>query len=112
MIYLFICIFSDFSKLNKDNIYQNNDLAFTIGEQYLGIPALLEAEDMVEYEIPDRLSIITYLAQFFQVFGDTHGNYTKSYFKYYTECNLNTRREIIFSTLPELIKNKIVKVHQ
>lgn len=60
--------------MNKGDVYHNNELAFRIGEQYLGIPALLEAEDMVEYEIPDRLSIITYLAQFFQAFGESHGN--------------------------------------
>lgn len=87
--------FSDFDKLNKADVYYNNELAFRTAEIHLGIPALLDAADMESYEVPDRLSILTYLSQYYQTFA-SQGKCGKEIKIYLFFCSFTLRSLIIW----------------
>ncbi|XP_039508023.1 MICAL-like protein 1 [Pimephales promelas] len=59
----------DFHSLSKHNIYENMRLAFVVAERELGIPALLDPDELMCVEEPDLLSIITYVSQLYCVFN-------------------------------------------
>ena len=89
----------DYESLHPANILINNRLAFSLAETHLGIASLLDPQvssgdhqarqiisknvsplfpcglqDMVEYEVPDKFSIATYLAQYYHRFKHEDGS--------------------------------------
>ncbi|GAA5930125.1 uncharacterized protein JCM15063_004723 [Sporobolomyces koalae] len=63
----------EYDSLPKDSLLAsstaNLSLAFEIAEQHLGIPRLLDVEDVCGPKRPDERSIMTYVAQFFHAFS-------------------------------------------
>jgi len=59
----------DYDKLSKDNPRENLDLAFDVAEKNLGVPKLLDTEDMLSLPRPDERSVMTYCAALYKVFS-------------------------------------------
>ena len=55
-------------------LYSKNYKFFQVAEDKLDIPSLLDAEDMLASEEPDKFSVVTYLAQFYHLFKTADSN--------------------------------------
>ena len=64
------------SNLREQSIQQNliHFFSFQVAEDKLDIPSLLDAEDMLASEEPDKFSVVTYLAQFYHLFKTADSN--------------------------------------
>nr|5BVR_A Chain A, Alpha-actinin-like protein 1 [Schizosaccharomyces pombe 972h-] len=59
----------DYNKLDKKNHRANMQLAFDIAQKSIGIPRLIEVEDVCDVDRPDERSIMTYVAEYFHAFS-------------------------------------------
>ena len=59
----------DFDSLQPENIVDNLNNAFGVAEKELGIPKLLDTEDMV---FPDQRSIVVYISLYYSYFCLEH----------------------------------------
>lgn len=55
----------------QDNKKENLQLAFDVAEKHLGIPQLLDPNDIVDIAKPDERSIITYVSLYYHVFSQS-----------------------------------------
>jgi len=61
----------DYDSLHSEQIFENNSLAFQVAEDCLGIPSLLDPKDMVEFGVVDKISLVTYLAQYYMALDNS-----------------------------------------
>lgn len=68
----------DYDSLKPENVYSNNELAYRVAEEGLGIPSLLDPQDMVDSSVPDKFSIVTYVSQFYHLLKEEDGSRSPS----------------------------------
>ncbi|KAK6430560.1 alpha-actinin [Oleoguttula sp. CCFEE 5521] len=59
----------DYDKLDKSDHHGNMQLAFDIASKEIGIPDLLDVEDVCDVAKPDERSLMTYIAYWFHAFS-------------------------------------------
>ena len=64
---------------DSHDICRNCLLAFTLAEQELGIPQLLDIDYVVRSESPDQFFIMTYVAQFYHKFTLPDSGYDSTF---------------------------------
>ncbi|KAM8861673.1 LOW QUALITY PROTEIN: F-actin-monooxygenase mical2b-like [Synchiropus picturatus] len=64
----------DFGSLHEDDVVGNNQLAFDVAEQQLGIQPVTTGEEMAAAEEPDQLLMVFYLSKFYEAFRNSPSN--------------------------------------
>lgn len=62
---------SDFDSLDEKDLEKNNQLAFDVAEREFGISPCMTGKEMSSVVEPDKLSMVMYLSQFYEMFKDT-----------------------------------------
>ncbi|XP_048463758.1 protein-methionine sulfoxide oxidase mical3a [Rhincodon typus] len=61
----------DFDQLNEKDVESNNQMAFDIAEREFGISPVMTGKEMAAVGEPDKLSMVMYLSQFYEMLKDT-----------------------------------------
>jgi Ca2+-binding EF-hand superfamily protein len=59
----------NYDALDKSDAHACTQLAFDVAKEHLGIPQLLDVEDLCDLKKPDERSLMTYVAQYFHAFS-------------------------------------------
>ncbi|MCO5585318.1 hypothetical protein L7F22_039251 [Adiantum nelumboides] len=59
----------NYDSLDKTDAHACTRTAFDVAQQHLGIPQLLDVEDLCDVKKPDERSVMTYVAQYFHAFS-------------------------------------------
>ena len=57
----------DFDLLNPEEVEYNNQIAFDIAEKELGIPPEMNGAEMANCDVPDRLTLTSYLTKIYEL---------------------------------------------
>uniref|UniRef100_A0A674GJZ7 F-actin monooxygenase n=1 Tax=Taeniopygia guttata TaxID=59729 RepID=A0A674GJZ7_TAEGU len=83
----------DFDSLDEHDVEKNNQLAFDIAEKEFGISPIMTGKEMASVGEPDKLSMVMYLTQFYEMFKDTIPSSADS-----LELNAEEKAALIAST--------------
>ncbi|XP_071199946.1 protein-methionine sulfoxide oxidase mical3a-like isoform X14 [Salvelinus alpinus] len=61
----------DFDSLDERDQQKNNQLGFDVAEREFGISPCMTGKEMSQVSEPDKLSMVMYLSQFYEMFKDT-----------------------------------------
>ncbi|XP_056373894.1 F-actin-monooxygenase MICAL3 isoform X3 [Hyla sarda] len=81
----------DFASLDERNVEKNNQLAFDIAERELGISPIMTGKEMASVGDPDKLSMVVYLSQFYEMFKESTNSED-------AEQNLDEKTTLLTST--------------
>ncbi|XP_067855257.1 F-actin-monooxygenase mical2-like [Heptranchias perlo] len=96
----FIEVGADFTQLNEKNVESNNQMAFDIAERDFGISPIMTGKEMASVGEPDKLSMVMYLSQFYEMLKDTAPE--EYLLGFYDKSNIGTATKSPISFLSRL----------
>ncbi|OCT86159.1 hypothetical protein XELAEV_18019851mg [Xenopus laevis] len=97
----------NFDALDEQDVEKNNQLAFDIAERELGISPIMTGKEMASVGEPDKLSMVVYLSQFYEMFKESHLEDANQYSDEKASLLASTKSPISFlSKLGQTISRK------